>query len=311
MKHDWKITVIMILIFLITQLVGLNIISQYIDIEQTSETGKTVTKYQDIDAIIGRPEIENESFSFIPIVVAVLVGTFLILLIAKYKLFKVWNVWFFLAILIGLAYAFHPYIAKLLRSVSLGAPRTTIGVTLIVAGVLAYLKTKKKNVLIHNITEIFIYGGIAALFINIINITAAIILLLLISVYDAYAVWKSKHMIKLAEFQAETKLFAGLFIPKGKIKDMSKMSLKVQKKSTKKLSTGYAVLGGGDIAFPLLFTGAVLKYTNSYPAAIIIALFATIALGTLLFLSKKGKFYPAMPFISAGCFVGYAVTLLF
>jgi len=37
---------------------------------------------------------------------------------------------------------------------------------------------------------------------------------------------------------------------------------------------------------------------------------AGIALVFLLFLSEKDKFYPAMPFISAGCFAGFGVILL-
>ena len=71
-----------------------------------------------------------------------------------------------------------------------------------------------------------------------------------------------------------------------------------------------AVLGGGDVAFPLLFSGVVMKTTGSYVFPLIITLTTAIALGLLLTYSEKGKFYPAMPFISAGCFVGYLVCML-
>ena len=308
MKHDWCITGMLVLIFFCAQLIGLSIISQYVDIQQTAETGKTVQKAQDIDQIIARPEVENETYAFIPIIIAVLVGTILVLLLAKFRLHKIWNAWFFLAILIGLSYALHPYIAKALRAVGVSTPTFTIGATLALGILLAYLKVVRKNLLVHNVTEIFVYGGIAALFMNILNIQAAFILLLLISVYDMYAVWKSKHMVRLAEFQAESRLFAGLFIPKGKV-DMRKVSLKPAGKS-KKVTASHAVLGGGDIAFPLLFTGAVLKYTNDPVAALLIVVFSTIALALLLIFSKKEKFYPAMPFLTAGCFAGFLVALL-
>ena len=44
---------------------------------------------------------------------------------------------------------------------------------------------------------------------------------------------------------------------------------------------------------------------------LIITLFTTIALLLLFLLSKKDRFYPAMPFLSAGCLLGYGVMLLF
>jgi len=70
-----------------------------------------------------------------------------------------------------------------------------------------------------------------------------------------------------------------------------------------------AILGGGDLGFPLIFAGVVFKSVGLYQA-MIIPVFAAIALLLLLLLGKKDRFYPAMPFISAGCFVGYIVILL-
>ncbi|MBT4446697.1 hypothetical protein HOC96_05585, partial [archaeon] len=75
------------------------------------------------------------------------------------------------------------------------------------------------------------------------------------------------------------------------------------KTKSKVVKVQSAILGGGDIAFPLLFAGVLLK-DYSMTAALIIPIFATAALSILFYYSKKGKFYPAMPFISAGCFVG-------
>jgi len=70
-----------------------------------------------------------------------------------------------------------------------------------------------------------------------------------------------------------------------------------------------AVLGGGDIGFPLIFAGVVLKEWGLLPS-LIIPIFALIALAGLFYFSKEKKFYPAMPFISAGCFVGLLVSWL-
>ncbi|MEM4337110.1 MAG: hypothetical protein QXG86_03835, partial [Candidatus Woesearchaeota archaeon] len=74
-------------------------------------------------------------------------------------------------------------------------------------------------------------------------------------------------------------------------------------------------LGGGDIGFPLIFAGVtmkglIIKMTEfqSFFLASIICICATISLLILLIKSKKDRFYPAMPFISLGCFIGYAIV---
>ena len=88
--------------------------------------------------------------------------------------------------------------------------------------------------------------------------------------------------------------------------------LQKQKKKVKaeKIKVNVAILGGGDVAFPLIFAGVVLKSFNSYAYGVIIALFSTLALLFLLSTAKKGKFYPAMPFITVGSLLGYAIVWL-
>ena len=67
------------------------------------------------------------------------------------------------------------------------------------------------------------------------------------------------------------------------------------------------MLGGGDIGFPLIFAGVVLKEMGLWQS-LVIPFFALLGLGWLLFIADEEKFYPAMPFISVGCFVGLAVV---
>jgi hypothetical protein len=44
--------------------------------------------------------------------------------------------------------------------------------------------------------------------------------------------------------------------------------------------------------------------------SLIVSVCAAAALLTLLLKAQKDKFYPAMPFITAGCFGGYAIIAL-
>jgi len=171
----------------------------------------------------------------------------------------------------------------------------------------------KSNMIVHNLSEVFIYGGLAAIFVPIMNVFAAILLLLLIAVYDFIAVFKIKHMVTMAKFQTEEKLFAGLAIPYKRQKKDKKIKKKTVTK-IKKEAIRTAILGGGDIGFPLLFAGVALKdliISNNIMIAflktLIIPIATSLALLFLLVKSEKNKFYPAMPILSAGCFIGYGI----
>jgi len=316
MKHSFKITLMLILLFLITQLFGLVTVNKHIQVEEVN--GTTVIVHP--ETIVGEPpEVQEKDWTFLFIMLGVLIGTGLIFLFIKLKVNKIWKYWFLLSVFlttaVSLGVYFNYYIA-----VSLAA-------------VLAAWKIHRPNVYVHNITEVFIYTGIVLIFLPILNLFSVTILLILISIYDAIAVWKSKHMVKLAQFQTKSKLFAGLLIPykktKGgalpeiKVADKKASKVKGKKKSKKIKATDddskSAILGGGDIAFPLLFCAVALEFfiiekalpkTTSLLLAGVIALCTTIALTWLLFKAKPGRFYPAMPFISAGCFVGFGIAWL-
>jgi len=295
MKHTLKITLILVFTFLISQIIGLAVTNSYIDHEASKETGEV--SWGSLPYDIARPEVE-ESSSFIYILAAILLGTLLVFLIMKFGKVMWWKIWFFLAISITLVVAFNSFMPALLAA--------------ILAVILAGYKIFKPNIYVQNITELFIYGGLAAIFVPIINLFSVFMLLLLISAYDIIAVWKSKHMVSLAKFQTKSKVFAGLMIPYGLPGKKPKKGAKV-----KKVPMKTAILGGGDIGFPLIFAGVVLKnliLTNpiwlSFLKVLIITLFTSLALLYLLVKSQKNKFYPAMPYISAGCLIGYLVLLL-
>jgi len=291
MKHTGKVTLILLAIFLLSQVIGLLITQSYIDVEASLESGVTEFKEMQISGVtIERPDVD-ESYSFIYIMIAILIGTGLVLLIIHFKKDLIWKLWYFIAVVLCLAIAFGAFMDST--------------IALVFGALLGAYKIFRPSIIVHNFTELFIYGGLAVIFVPILNLFSIVILLLLISLYDMYAVWKSKHMIKLAKFQTKAKMFAGLLVPY----KMPGVSTRKRGKKVKKVKTQVAILGGGDIGFPLMFAGVILK-TYGLAYALIIPPFATIALGLLFLHSKKGKFYPAMPFVTAGCFVGFGVVQL-
>lgn len=278
-------TIILLTIFLLAQFIGIAILYKYIDFSKSAETGKTEFK----DLPIGeRPPVEEKT-SFFPVIVAILIGTGFLLLLMKYNLTLLLKFWFLLAAFFALTIAGDAFLP------------TTIAFVL--GFVFSVWKVFRPNVFVHNITELFIYGGLAAIFVPLFNLFSAIVLLLLISAYDAYAVWKSKHMITLAKSQAKAHIFAGLMLPY----KLGKVKIGKPKQGMKMKKIRIAILGGGDIGFPLIFAGVVLKELGLWQS-LVIPLGALLGLAVLMWKGDEGKFYPAMPFISAGCFLALGLV---
>jgi presenilin-like A22 family membrane protease len=302
MKHTLPVTLLLISVFLLAQLVGLGLIAAGTHV-QTDASGNRVVSH-DETAIGPRPDTQGFG-SFLYLIIGVAIGTVVILVLVKYRLAMVWKLWFFVAVWLA-------------TSVSVGAlvPKT---LAFVIGFGLAYWKIWKPNILIHNITEVLVYSGIALLIAPIFDVFWASMLLIAIAIYDAYAVWQSRHMVSMAQFQTETKLFAGLLIPYQRktvtISPQPQLAVKPVEKPQENKS---AILGGGDIAFPMLFAGAVLDGLVkagltpfvAYVQSLAVVLCAMLALLLLFLYAKQDRFYPAMPFLSAGCFVGYGIVVL-
>ncbi|MGM5487568.1 MAG: presenilin family intramembrane aspartyl protease [Nanobdellota archaeon] len=311
MKHSLKITLYLVALFFVAQVAGLLITSQHLPHLTTSESGD-ITIHNETATLPGgaeRPQTESETQTLIFIVGAILFGTILLLILIRFRLRRVWKGWFYVAITLCLYISIASFLPERYHIYAL------------IAGIIfAYFKIIKHNIIIHNVTEIMIYGAIGALFVPMehMNLLVAILLLVIISLYDMFAVWQSKHMVKLAEFQTQSKVFAGLFIPySGDKVAKPKAAKQPETTKTKETKVHNAILGGGDIAFPLIFSGVIMKgllqemqFMPAFLLTLIVSLSATIALFILFVKAEKGKFYPAMPFISAGCFVGLGLTVL-
>lgn len=307
--------------FVITQFIGLFVISVYLHPENS------------LPFNMQPPEEINPNdpgiFFSIFIAFAIAIGLFFILTSINAE--KLIRFWFFAvtALAIGLtlkALFFSGFRDILIENpipiLSFIAPQISIFSMIlffIICLPLAYIKIFKRDIFVHNLTELLIYPGIAAVFIPILNIFGIIILLLAISIYDIWAVWHSEFMQKMAHYQINTlRFFTGFFIPYANKKEKEKIRLlkdKYRNSSEKllqnkfreaKIKVNLAILGGGDIIFPIITAGIFYKYMGLIPA-LIITLSATISLLYLFVFAKKGKFYPAMPFLSSGMYIGMVI----
>ncbi len=316
MKHEVKITALLLLMFLATQLIGLAVIDAYSPkvVTTTLANGTQVTESVNVTIPYGMepPEVSPE-FGFANIIVSLVIAIAIFFFLMKFKAATLIRLWFTFVSLITIAIALNALLLQMFPSAKISIEL----IALALAIPLTIYKIFKRNIVVHNLTELLIYPGLAAIFVPILNVWAIIVLLLIISAYDMWAVWKSKFMVGLAKYQIQSlKIFTGFFIPyltKDQQALLSKAkkikNVRTQRDKMKKMKISLAILGGGDVAFPLIFAGVMLRSAGLIPALIIV-LSSTLALWGLFLYSQKGKFYPAMPFLTAGCLIGWLITLL-
>lgn len=311
MKHNLKITIILLLMFVITQFIGLAVLQADIFHVEQVVNGTIQQVPNPHLSWIQPPELktEVEFYNVFPsLLIAFVVAICLLFLLSKFEFKFILKGWFFFVICIALFLAIYAFEKLIPLNID-----STVAVVIpaVLALTLGFVKVFKRNFLIHNITELMVYPGIATVFVAILNFWTVIILLILISLYDIWAVWHSGIMQKMAKYQMDKlKIFSGFFIPyvSEKMREkLKKMKKKKSKNGNKKIKVNVAILGGGDVVFPIITSGVVMRTFGLVPALFVI-FGATLGLGFLFFFAEKKKFYPAMPFISTGIFLGLGIS---
>lgn len=138
------------------------------------------------------------------------------------------------------------------------------------------------------------------------SLTPQIVVLLLIifSIYDFIAVYKTKHMVRIAKEMIESKAILALVVPP---------NILGLRESLEKIKPGgkLLILGGGDIVFPLLLCASLIP--SGILNSLIVAVFALIGLlvGFLFFLFQKVRQpIPALPPIAFFSIIGFLITRL-
>lgn len=174
---------------------------------------------------------------------------------------------------------------------------------LIFISTLIFSWVKKPNVLVHNFLLISGMIGIGSVFGLRLDPLLVIILLAIFSIYDVIAVYKTKHMVKMAREMIQFRAIPGLILPP-KISEIQAPLENV------KMGGKFIILGGGDIVFPLLLVASLVP--QSILKSFIVAIFAIIGLlvSFSIFLSQKTrKPIPALPPIALFSIIGFLITL--
>ncbi|MFA5187985.1 MAG: presenilin family intramembrane aspartyl protease [Patescibacteria group bacterium] len=237
------------------------------------------------------PQNTPSNFSAWEFILAFFIGTLILWLSIKYfKRPLLIRIFFYLAIFDGLIIFSQAYF---------GWPWSLLAFGFIMGIWLAY-----NNILLHNLILALAISSISVIFGLNLTPNAVIIILLILAIYDYWAVYKTKHMVKMFTGMAEVKVHFAFIIPPAirglfqKVKDVS-------------LSSEYVFLGTGDLAMPTIFVVTCLKIS-------LLASFFT-AFGAILgfiglyaiFMSQKDKKpMPGLPPIILGALIGYLVSFL-
>jgi presenilin-like A22 family membrane protease len=245
--------------------------------------------------ILKLEKIPLEPVSFWDFVFGIALATLLILVLIRFLKFRkekgfLFRGFFILAISLGSFLFFSLWLGDFLA--------------LIFLLILIFLWLKQPNILIHDFLLLSGIIGIGSIFGLRLEPEMVILFLILFSIYDFIAVYKTKHMIKIAKEMIEAGAILGLILP-SKISEF--------KTNLKEVFPGgkFLILGGGDIIFPLIFCVSLIS--QGILKSLIIALFATIGLSFsfYLFISQKTrKPIPALPPIALFSIIGYLITRL-
>ena len=175
-------------------------------------------------------------------------------------------------------------------------------IALLLTCLLTFLWVKKKNPLFHNLFLIIVLVGVGSRLGLNLEPETIIVLLALFSLYDYIAVYRTKHMVKIAGEMLKSKTVLGFIIPQ-KISDF-----RTNLKETK-IKGRFLVLGSGDIIFPLIMSSSLVS--RGVLEAVIVGIFGLIGLSASFFLlvsQKKRKPIPALPPIALFLIIGYIIT---
>ena len=222
---------------------------------------------------------------------AILAFTAIILILSKFK--SVLKLIMYILIFVSIYYVFYPFVG---------------GFSAIPAIFILTFLIRRPNWIIIDISAFLLSVGVISIFGISLAPTPAIVLLAVLAAYDAISVYKTKHMISLAESVTKLKLPMLFVIPL--TKDFSFDGIERGGKGEKKA----VYIGVGDIVVPnILVVSAQCFSTSPYIgfiklSALMSLLGGLFGLAVLLKIAKRA--HAGLPFLNIPTIAGYFISQL-
>lgn len=245
-------------------------------------------------------------------IIMVLAFTFVMLMAIKRNMKWVIQLTILLAVGSTMYYVFFA-----LLSIADISSLTNNVISIIAAAGLTILLYKFPEWYVINVIGLIIGAGASAIFGISLSILPVALLLALLAIYDAIAVYKTKHMIDLAEGVMDLRLPILFVIPKHLKYSFIEDSFK--KEEGQKREAFF--MGLGDAIMPTILVVSANVFLVQKYGAELIAGFITIPalaamIGTIIgfvalsILVMKGKPQAGLPFLNGGVILGYIVGVL-
>ncbi len=160
------------------------------------------------------------------------------------------------------------------------------------------------NVFLQDLVMVLTFAGVGAVLGISLTPETVILILVILSFYDIIAVYKTKHMVELAEAMIQSRAIFGFVVPSsfgGFRERMTRVTPGEQ----------FMILGSGDVILPLLLSASLVRTSINH--SVIVAFFSALGLFLmhLIFTNQKVRRpMAALPPIAAMAIIGYLITLL-
>ncbi|MGI5992042.1 MAG: presenilin family intramembrane aspartyl protease PSH [Methanosarcina sp.] len=235
-------------------------------------------------------------------VIMILVFTLFVLLAFKKNMKWVISLFIYLAIITTLYYVFFALFTLFPALSGFEAVASFV----LSAGITVLLY-KYPEWYIVDIAGICIAAGVSALIGISLSVIPVIILLLLLAIYDAISVYKTKHMITMAEGIMDLKLPILFVIPK----NLNYSFLQEDFKFGEKREAFFMGLGDAVMPTLLVVSANVFMISKGISYPVIGAILGTLAGHIILsILVMSGKPQAGLPFLNSGVILGFFIGVL-
>ncbi|MDN7011616.1 hypothetical protein FGW20_00885 [Methanoculleus sp. FWC-SCC3] len=217
----------------------------------------------------------------------------------------------FIAAFIGFAlFMTFIYIFGALSLLALGPTTAAAAGTLIGAVAATALLYLYPEWYVIDILGVLISAGVASIFGISLAVLPVIVLLVLLAIYDAISVYRTKHMITLAEGVLETKAPIMVVVPKRADYSFRKEGLNISEGEER----GAFVMGMGDLIMPSILVASSHVFVDA-PALLWVLSAPTLGamagalagLAVLLYIVNKGNPQAGLPPLNGGAILGFLV----
>jgi presenilin-like A22 family membrane protease len=182
--------------------------------------------------------------------------------------------------------------------------------SLVIAFILLLTLVKHPEWYIIDISGIILGAGIIATLGISLNIPLTISLLLILAIYDAISVYKTKHMVDLADIIIDLKLPVLLIIPKTLKYSIIKETKGLKEKLEDEEERSAFFIGLGDVIFPGLLVTSTFHNLSSNSLLVALSVMIGTLFGFTLLMARvlKGKPQAGLPYLCSGAIIGYIVS---